>query len=169
MIAKVQSSEKAKKLIKARGQVIISGEIGGAPFKGLVDLLQIQKRRFTDLKTARDFEMAWADDVRLRVPWYEVFHYWRQMAIYQELIRQQFDRGQFLPVILGVSKQSPPGLACVSFEDQDRLDRELEAVAEFVPQVVRWKTGKEEAPHCRSCDYCRGVLDLEIIVAESYR
>jgi hypothetical protein len=174
MIARLLRDAAAVELLRGRKQVILTGFIGadheGRPvaWKGAADNLNDGIETETDLKTCKSFEQEWSDEVKKRVDWYEVFNYWRQRAVYQELILQMTGK-VYLPSILAVTKQDPPDIGCWVFDDADRLGRELEAVKNGLPNVMAMKAGVVAPARCGKCDYCRGTNKLEVRTAQSWR
>lgn len=158
-------------ILSGQTQMILTGELDGMPMKGIPDSINAPLERFTDLKSSRDFGTLYVPELGKRVPWYEAWKYWTQMSIYQELILQNYGV-KLTPVIAGISKKDPPGRQIVVFEDQDRLDRELEKVMDLIPSIKLWKSGKVEPPMCGrfdECDWCRVHGETEILTAESHR
>lgn len=171
MIAAAKSDKAFMAVMKGQCQMILVGELDGIAIKGIPDVINPPKERFTDLKSSKDFGTLWDVELRKRVPWYEFWGYWTQLALYQELIRQNYDM-TMLPIIAGISKKTPPGRQIVCFEDQERLDRELQKLRDMIPSIKRWKSGEEVAPACGKiddCDWCRQHAETKILTAESHR
>ena len=82
------------------------------------------------------------------------------MAIYQELIRQNFG-SDFLPVIVAASKQDFPDLEVVAFDDQPELNEYLAEVADLLPEIMRIKNGEIEPKRCGLCAYCRSTKKIK--------
>lgn len=71
-------------------EVIVTGEIGGCPWKGKIDCLNLKQGYFVDLKTTADIYKAyWNPETREKEPFVYAYNYPLQMAVYQELIKQR--------------------------------------------------------------------------------
>jgi len=165
MIARVRSEPTMMEYLSGKPQVIVVGTIGGVEFKGMVDALDLNNKRLVDLKTTRSIdEPMWVERFASKGPFYEVFDYWMQLAIYQELVRQTFSV-ECTPYIVAVSKEDPPDIGLFAFTDQDRLDAELELVERMLPPVMATKRGETEPRKCGSCAYCRSVRVAQVTPA----
>jgi len=161
-------------LTRGEHQVILTGEIGGLPWRGMVDVLHPEAGFVVDLKTADDFDPVWESvtdpDSGFRrnrqFAWYS--RYWGQLAVYQELARQNYPlNGGFDCIIVGVSKEDPPGLQALQLGSSERLYRELIAAVNAVAVFQEYKIGAEEAPACGRCAWCRANMPMEVVpVAE---
>jgi hypothetical protein len=174
-IERVKNSPMAMELIR-RGQTqeILTGEIDGRPWKGRLDLVIPEGDIFLDLKSAADFEDGWKEIKNLqgetrnvKVPWYVVWDYMFQLAMYQELLRQKYGR-LFIPMLLGVTKQKPPDLGAWTFRRQEKLDAYRGLMLADHLQIWAYKTGAAKAPACgkNSCDWCRGQRTLDFKEAD---
>lgn len=166
MIKTIQTDPVAMKMLAGDHQWIITGEIAGIPWRGMLDVIKPQAEIFVDLKTCRNVnETMWDSDVGMRVFWWETYNYWTQISIYRELIKQKWGK-EFLPMLLAIDKQDPyPDKIALSFEDKYRLDQEIKQIEEKTPEVMAWKTGKAELRRCEKCAYCRSTKKLKIITA----
>lgn len=171
----VAMAERAKKdkmfmsMMTGEAQGIYTGEIAGLAWKCKTDCVNHETQAITDLKSTKDFEDDWmvVDGKNKKVAWYHIHGYQRQLLIQRELVEQKTGL-EYLTLIAGVTKQDPPDIALVLFDDEDAFGRELfeiELRAERVKAV--WK-GKEKSIPCGKCDWCRGVKVLtNFEVAES--
>ena len=174
VIQRLRRDPLCRELLTGEGQTILVGEIGGFPARCMIDVVKPGDGVFVDLKTARDFERGWVSRLgedgnryNMRVPWYEVWNYWWQLAWYRELLRQRYDR-EFLPIIVAATKQTPPDIGAWMFTDTKRLDMELEVGAANLAQYAAWRRGEGEPWSCGRCEYCRDRKVLTAIsVAES--
>ena len=136
---------------KGERQKIFVGTIGGLPFKAKLDFYQ-KGRRIVDLKTTKDFAPVWTED-RGKVSFAEAFRYPLQLAIYQELARQ--NTGDKLPCYLAcITKQDPPDIALIEVP-QERLDMEMKSLLEILPRFDAVRSGAIEPHRCGYCAYCR--------------
>ena len=109
----------------------------GVLFKCKVDVLNLEKGFFTDIKTTKDLEPSWSKEHRTFMPFYENWNYWRQLAIYQELIFQNTGK-KLQPFIAVSSKQKPyyfDVLEVAQYDDgsfQERLEHELDKLEDEI-------------------------------------
>ena len=130
-------------------QRIFTGEIAGVPFKGKVDMLY--EDRIVDIKCMADIAPKWSDEERRKVPFYVLYGYHIQAAIYQELVRQA--TGKTLPFYLAVvTKTDPVEKHAYQFE-QGVLDATLEKVKALAPRFQAIKNHEVEPDECGKCKY----------------
>lgn len=112
-----------------------------------------------DLKSAANTEEAWDDDVRERVPWLQSWHYDRQLAIYQELYRQQ--TGLRLPVLVIVCTKEPATSLLALSIDQGTLDEALAEAMALAPAVWDAMHNPDHVlKRCGKCPWCRSQRRL---------
>lgn len=129
-------------------QVIMTGEIGGTPFKIKMDSYK-PGEFIADLKYLKS----------LRSPnlFENVIDYWKyttQMAVYREIVRQ--NTGKQLPCyIVAVTKETPARVTVCEI-DRFTLEEALEEVKRFAPRFQKVKNGEVEPERCDEygCDYC---------------
>lgn len=159
-IAVIEADPVMRKLCRGKQQKIMTGVIGGVPFKIMIDSLHADKT--VDRKYMRDFADVWKDGERM--PWWRAYGYQYQAAIYQEIRRQ--NEGKRVPFdLVAVSKESVPDKAWVRFSDE-YLATVLEEVTHFAPIFKAMKDGIMEATACSECEYCRSkkrLIEPEII------
>ena len=175
--------------LEGERQVIVKAQLGGVWWKCMVDVLRRAELRIVDLKTTASLARSdWTSGATifhalalrdgrdpgvrsLRAPWYEVYHYWGQAAIYRAAVLSVYgDLCDFM--LAAVSKQKPPDVDMYLMADQSRLDTELQMIEAWLPQVVRWKSGEDDAPHCwqevdEDCPWCRGEKVARLLEARS--
>lgn len=129
-------------------QTTVYGDIGGLCWKGRLDVFDAEKRRIVDLKVMRDFARR-----GMQGSFVESFSYDRQLAIYRELVRQQYgiDCDCY---IVAVSKETPSNVELIHIPEWrcDELIADLEANAARIEPV--WH-GTARPQGCGVCDYCR--------------
>jgi hypothetical protein len=149
---------------KCESQVIVTGDIGGIPFKGMVDFLDMDTFDGYDTKCMKDFKKVYSDNEKMYVNWFFAYGYNYQAAIYRELIRQTFgEAGR--QHILAVTKEEVPDVAALHFSDEI-LDNALDIIKEFAPRYDRIKRGLIEPERCEKCAYCREtkvITDFEMV------
>lgn len=157
MIKRMCRDELFTEYLEGEKQVILTGEIGGVPFKGKLDILADE--RIVDFKTVRDFSSVWSTDRGERINFVEAMGYDIQGAIYRELYRQK--SGQVLPYyIAAITKEKEPDLAIIEIPEA-LLDDALDKVIYFAPEFQLMKQGLLEVPHCGKCEYCKHTKVLE--------
>ena len=146
--------------LNGRKQTILTGEIAGVPFKGKLDILDIDNKRIVDFKSARDFKSIYDPDLGLRVNFAEFWGYDIQAAIYTELARQS-GFGQLDYYIAAITKETEPDLAVIHVPNKvidDRL-REVEFLAPTYHQLKREhelvELGVLMPKRCERCDWCK--------------
>ena len=118
--------------------MIVTGEIGGAMWKGKIDCLNLEEKYFVDIKTTKDMhEKKWDERLNRKANFIERFGYVLQMAVYCELLRQQYDKN-FLPLIAAVSKQTPSEAKLITLSEE-KMIYELEELKENIEHIVRVK------------------------------
>lgn len=164
MIETLDSDPTFRELYQGDKELIVSGKIGGVEWKGKLDCFADNHKYFVDLKTTQDLNKRfWMADERRWGSFIEAYNYPLQMAVYQELIRQQFD-DEATPIIAAVTKQDPPDKALISIP-QDLLDYWLDKVIELQPHIEQVKNGEVEPTRCEHCEYCRATKRLDGIIS----
>lgn len=139
-------------------QSILTGEIGGVPFKAKFDVLHPD--RIVDLKTVRDLSPVYLPG-QGRVTFADAWDWPLQMAIYQELNRQR--TGKTLPCYLAViTKEDPPDIEIVEIE-QERMTAELAWLKTVLPRYEAIKDGVIEPERCGHCAFCRATHMIDEI------
>ena len=165
IIKRVERDAYFMKFMSGRKQVIMTGELFGAPWKikmdsylegiAIVDLKVMSS--ITDLKWVKD--LGYLDFVRF---WgYDI-----QGAVYQEIVRQ--NTGASLPFyIAAASKDKEPDIQIIHVT-QNYLDEALSLVAANMPRILRVKEQQEAPDRCERCDCCRynRVLAAPITISE---
>jgi len=138
-------------------QPILTGAIGGVPFKAKPDVLHPD--RIVDLKIMRDFAPVWSAEEGHRVPFVEAWGYDFQGAIYQEIVRQ--NTGKRLPFIIAAATKEPvPDIGLFSIP-QARLDYCLDLVEHLAPEYSEIKLGVRWSDRCEKCDFCKATKRLD--------
>lgn len=143
---------------KCEEQVILTGEIGGIKFKGCIDFLNPETLEGFDTKCMKDFNKIYSEEDKMRVSWYFAYGYNLQMAIYQELIRQNYGivGNQHL---LAVTKEEIPNVQAVKFSDEI-LQNAVDIIEHYAPIYDKIKRGEIEPERCEKCDYCKSTKVL---------
>lgn len=155
MIDRLKQEEAFMNIYQGEKETIVTGELFGTQWKGKIDCLNLEEEYFVDIKTTKDMhERKWNENYGSRETFLVNFGYVLQMAIYQELLLQQYGK-TFTPIIAAVSKQTPSEARLITI-DQDKMNYELVLLKEKIEQIVRVKNGEEEPVSCGTCEYCRG-------------
>ena len=142
-------------LARCEKQVILTGEIAGVLFKGMVDFLDPITFNGYDTKCMKDFKKVWSNTDKMHVSWYFAYGYNYQAAIYAELIRQTFGKTG-VQHILAVTKEEVPDVCAFYFSDEI-LENALEIIKEFAPHYDKVKKGIVEPERCEQCSYCKAT------------
>ena len=176
IIERIERDELAVRLLSGETQKIVTGEIAGFPFKAKLDswldkdkaqaiardfpgmdALTFADGAIIDLKVMKDFDALYREGEG-RLHFVEYWRYDLQMAIYQELMRQE--TGKRVPCyILAATKQDPPDLALVQI-GQDQLDFCMARLKEGLPEMDAIKRGEDEPDGCTRCAWCRQAKKL---------
>ena len=163
MVARAECDSVFMEYLRGQHQVIMTGKIAGFPFKCKLDCLKPDC--IVDLKTVRNLESQYLPG-QGRVDFATAWDWPLQMAIYQEIVRQ--NTGRKLPCVLAViTKETPPDIRLVQIE-QERLDAELAWLEQMMPKFDAIKSRAIEAPRCEKCAWCRGsrLLDGPVFLGD---
>jgi hypothetical protein len=138
------------KFLEGEKEVIIHGELFGVHWRGMVDVLNLEKGCFTDLKTTQAIHKKYSG-----LTFIEHYGYVEQMSIYRELIKQQYGK-DLIPYIVAVEKNDNPLKAIIKIDDRYTLPK-LEEIEYNMERVIKVKNGQEEPISCGQCDYCRSI------------
>ena len=163
MIRTLENDQFCMYVLNGDKEVAMTATIGGVPWKCKMDVLNLEKSRFVDLKTVKDFKKVWSDYIGAYTNFVEAYGYITQMAVYREIIKLNTGGEIFEPFIVAVTKQSPPDKAIINFDD-DNLEIELENVIKNVPRIKAVKEGLEEPLRCEKCDYCRSTKQIQKVI-----
>lgn len=161
IIHRVQEDEMFMRYMSGEKQVIMTGEIAGAPYKIKMDSYHAGKA-IVDLKCMRDMNYRWSDDTACKLPFVEAFGYDMQAAIYREIVRQ--NTGNTLPYFLAVAtKEDPPDIALAGIP-AEVLDEKLRFVEEITPHIQAVWEGQIPPHRCGVCAYCRRTKKITEIL-----
>lgn len=178
IIVRMERDDLYALLMSGNKQVILTGMIGGVPYKAKLDCLldagTCQKivEKFpgarealgfcdgaiVDQKVMASLDDVWSEGAWGKVPFARAWGYDIQGAIYQAL------EGHMLPFILAVGTKEPePDLAAIYIPDQD-LAAKLEEVESLSPRYQAIKRHNIEPVGCGKCPYCRSQKKLTKII-----
>ena len=144
---------------KCEKQVILTGEICDVKVKCAIDLFDKKTNSIYDIKCMKDFKEQWNTEEKKYVPWYYAYGYVLQLAVYRELVRQNFGEPKELG-LLSASKEDSPDIQALSFSS-DLLDLELEKFKTYIKRYDKIKKGLLEPDSCKYCDYCKANKIIE--------
>lgn len=152
IIKKIESSPVFMSALSGEKQVIMTGEIGGIPWKIKMDSY-MPGSFITDLKVIKSFsESTWVRDLG----YLNFAHYWGydiQAAVYQEIVYQ--NTGQRLPFYIAAATKED-GIDIGVFEvDPPYVKEALQYVLMNIDDVVRVWRGERMPQRCNKCRYCR--------------
>ena len=134
-------------------QVIMTGVINGVKVKCCADLLDKETGNIYDLKCMANFNETWDKENKCYIPWYYYYGYVLQMAVYQEIARQNFGKN-FETHLIAATKEDIPDMDAIHF-DNNLLELELKEFSNNIVYYDKIKKGTELAIPCGTCDYCK--------------
>ncbi len=160
MINKIKDEPFFNFLWQGEKEAPITGELYGVEWKGKIDLLNVEKGYFVDLKTSRGFDVRyWNKDRNRYVSFVEAFGYVIQIGIYEKLLEKKYGK-PFKGYIYAVSKENPPNIEAIEVEDYDK-NIELQLVEQNIKRVDDVKNGIEAPTMCGKCEFCREFKTLD--------
>lgn len=159
MIERIKDEKMFKLLWRGESEHIVTGDLYGVEWKGRIDLLNVDKGYFVDLKTAAQLDKRfWSNKYGTYVSFVEDYGYVLQIAVYEKLLELEFGK-PFKGYIYAVTKQDPPDIAGIDIEAHKR-EFELEQLERSIEHVVNVKNGIDKPSNCGTCEYCRGNKEL---------
>lgn len=140
-------------------QVILTGEIEGVKVKCALDLFDKETNSIYDIKCMKDFKEQWSKEDKAYVPWYYHWGYVLQLAVYREIVRQNFGEPKEIG-LLAATKEEIPDIDAKSFSS-DLLNIELEIFKNNIKRYDNIKKGIEIPIACNCCDYCKKIKIID--------
>ena len=160
MISRIKREPLFNYLWDGQKETVVTGELFGVEWKGKIDLLNLDKNYFVDLKTTAFLDKRfWDDDYRQYVSFIEAYGYVLQLAVYEQLLLSKHNQ-DITGYIYAVTKQDPPDVAAIDVL-KDKKEFELKLLQENIQRVEQVKNGQEQPEGCGSCEYCRLNKELE--------
>jgi hypothetical protein len=154
MIEKLENEPLFNYLWTGEPEVIVTQNYLGVDWKARIDLLNLEKGYFVDLKTTADLSKRfWNDKYGTYVSFVEEYGYVLQIALYEKLLELEYGK-PFKGYIYAITKQDPPDIAAIKPESH-KLEFELEELAKNIERVEKVKNGEEKPRSCGKCEYCR--------------
>lgn len=138
---------------KCEKQTIITGEICDIKVKCKLDLFDKETNSIYDIKCMKDFKETWDKSEKCYKPWYYTYNYVLQLAVYRELVRQNFGEPKEIGLI-SATKEDIPDIEAISFSSE-LLDLELENFKLKLKRYDNIKKGIETPVACTLCSYCK--------------
>lgn len=139
-------------------QVILIGEIKGVKVKCCLDLLDKENNAIYDIKCMKDFNEQWSKEEKKYIPWYYAWGYVLQLAVYQEIARQNFNK-TFDTHLIAATKENVPDITALKI-DNSLLELELEEFKNNIKRYNNIKLGLESPIACGCCDYCKRTKNI---------
>lgn len=157
---KFNSQEFFKNIInKCEKQVILTGEICGVPVKCCLDLFDRETNSIYDIKCMKDFNEQWSKEEKKYIPWYYAWGYVLQLAVYREIVKQNFNTEPKEIALIAATKEDIPDIQAIKFST-DLLDLELEEFKKNIRYYNDIKTGIAPAIGCGICSYCKTIKQI---------
>lgn len=160
IINRLEKDKMFSKYMSGEKQVIMTGEILGVPFKIKIDSFHKDKC-IVDLKVMKDMQSIW--NGKEKENFVEYYGYDIQMAIYQEIVRQ--NTGKILPTFLCVAtKETITDFAILGI-DNERLEFVMNAIIKpSLLSINNIKNENAEAYRCEKCEYCKSTKEIKQII-----
>ena len=160
IINRLEKDKMFSKYMSGEKQVIMTGEILGVPFKIKIDSFHKDKC-IVDLKVMKDMQPIW--NGKEKENFVEYYGYDIQMAIYQEIVRQ--NTGKILPTFLCVAtKETITDFAILEI-DNERLEFVMNAIIKpSLLSINNIKNENAEAYRCEKCEYCKSTKEIKQII-----
>lgn len=160
MIEKLDKEPLFNYLWNGEREKVVTGVFEGVEWKGKIDLLNVEKGYFVDLKTTADMnKRIYSSDYGGYVSFVEAYGYVLQMSVYEKLLEIEYGK-PFVGYIYAISKHDYPQVAAIDIE-QHKKDMELTWLQERMPRIIEVKNGNEKPVNCGKCDYCKATQKLE--------
>lgn len=163
MIRRVEQDDFFNFLWQGEKETVVTGELYGVKWKGKIDLLNVDKGYFVDLKTSRDINLkVWDSYRRQYVSFVESYGYDIQLAVYEQLLEQKYGK-EFEGYIYAVSKQTPCNIQAIKVDPTSK-EIMLQRVEDTIQELNSIKNGEVEPEPCGQCEFCRGYKKLNDFV-----
>lgn len=157
---KFNSQNFFKDIIKrCEKQVILIGEIEGIKVKCALDLFDVKDNSIYDIKCMGDFKEQWDKDGKIYLPWYYYYKYDLQLAVYSEIVKQNFGEPKKVGLI-AATKEEVPDIDAILF-DKEFLKIGLSNFKLKVKHFDNIKKGIEKPTSCGCCDYCKRIKTID--------
>ena len=157
---KFNSQEFFRSIInKCEKQVILTGEICGVPVKCCLDLFDRETNSIYDIKCMKDFNEQWSKEEKKYIPWYYAWGYVLQLAVYREIVKQNFGKEPKEIALLAATKEEIPDIQAIKF-NTELLDIELIDFMHNIRLYDEIKKGIIKPTLCNCCSYCKTIKEI---------
>ena len=154
----IQKDRVFSQFMSGEKQTIMTGKIGGVPFKIKMDSYS-PHIAINDLKVMATVTDRKGDYYDFITPWgYDI-----QLACYQEIVRQNTGE-RLLCYICAVTKEKPINSVIINIP-QNLLDRAFYTVESEIQHLYDVKMGKVEPIGCGKCDTCIAMRNSTPIIS----
>ena len=161
IIKRIESDELFMLCMSGKKQVIMTGELFGEKFKIKMDSY-LPGEAIVDLKVVKKLREVFFRQSG-KISFIEKWGYDLQLAVYQEIVRQNTDK-LLDCVIAGVDKQDIPDIDCILIPN-DQLEFQRNELRWKMARIIDVKTKKVEPQRCGVCDYCRATKKLTGLIS----
>ncbi len=140
-------------------QVILTGVINDVPVKCCLDLFDRETFSIYDIKCMKDFNEQWSKKEKRYIPWYYAWGYVLQLAVYREIVKQNFNKEPKEIALIAATKEETPDIQAIKF-DTELLDIELEDFRHDIKLYDEIKKGRIKATPCNCCSYCKTIKEI---------
>ena len=107
----------------------------------------------------KDFNEQWSKEEKKYIPWYYAWGYVLQLAVYREIVKQNFKKEPKEIALLAATKEEVPDIQAIKFST-DLLNLELEEFGKNIRYYNDIKTGIAPAIGCGICSYCKTIKEI---------
>ena len=129
------------------------------PIKCCLDLFDKETCSIYDIKCMKDFNEQWSKEERRYIPWYYAWGYVLQLAVYREIVKQNFNTEPKEIALIAATKEEVPDIQAIKFST-DLLDLELEEFKKNIKYYNDIKGGLAPAIGCGTCSYCKAIKEI---------
>jgi len=145
--------------LEGEKEVIMTGQLFGAPWKIRMDVYAPNLGRFADLKTVKAIrDRHWIEGVGWG-SFVQAYGYVTQMAVYSQIEMQNRGGERLENYIVAVSKEEIPDKEVITV-DFESIEEELKVVEENMQRLIRVKSGELSPKRCGSCGHCKRTKQL---------
>ncbi|MFT5871135.1 MAG: hypothetical protein ACI8WT_000033 [Clostridium sp.] len=161
MINVLRNDPLVEQIREGTKEQIFTGKIGGVDFKIQVDILNLEKGYFADIKTTKNLqESYWNNEIRSKETFINKYDYYAQIAIYSEILKQNTGLVDYLePYLIVVDKQEVPDHEVI-YMGKSFIPDKLAEIESRLSHITDVRNGTIEPIFCGKCDYCRSVKKI---------
>jgi hypothetical protein len=162
MIEVLRNDPLVQQIREGEKEQIFVGKIGGVDFKIQVDILNLEKGYFADIKTTKGLsETYWNNDIRSKETFINKYDYQAQIAIYAEILKQNTGLVDYLePYLIVVDKQDTPDHEVI-YMGKSFISDKLAEIESRLEHIIAVRDGELLPIPCGKCDYCRSIKKIE--------